>query len=234
MMSRKFVKPGDIFERLTVISLISIINRTRCWLCLCKCGIYCTAITADLNRKHKRSCGCLQREHTRSMGENITVHGESRRSGITPEIRCWNLMKRRCYNKNDQSYERYGARGRTVCERWLDKENGSRNFLADMGPKPEPKNMYSIDRKNNNGNYEPNNCRWATRLEQRANQGPRKTQKWFRAHNKSLNATRYSNSKRGFAREYGLQHTGICSCLNKGKPVHKGWTFKCLEKETDE
>jgi hypothetical protein len=73
-------------------------------------------------------------------------------------------MAARCTDPRDNSYERYGGRGITVCDRWL---KSYESFLADMGPKPTPD--HSIDRIDNDGNYEPGNCQWATRVEQRAN-----------------------------------------------------------------
>jgi hypothetical protein len=75
-------------------------------------------------------------------------------------------MKDRCYNKNNKYYKDYGGRGIKVCDRWLDKERGFENFLEDMGVRPIGK---SINKINNNGNYEPNNCNWATRKEQSNN-----------------------------------------------------------------
>lgn len=77
-------------------------------------------------------------------------------------------MQRRCRNPNATRYERYGGRGIKVCERWKG-EDGFANFLADMGERPDGK---TLDRVNNDGNYEPSNCRWATPLEQGANKGP--------------------------------------------------------------
>lgn len=90
-------------------------------------------------------------------------HGHTVNGKWTPEYRTWNAMVIRCTKPNAINWERYGGRGIRVCERW----RTFANFLADMGLKPTP--QHSIDRVNNDGNYEPTNCRWATRLEQRHN-----------------------------------------------------------------
>lgn len=91
-------------------------------------------------------------------------HGDAPNSGKSKEYTTWMGIKSRCYNKNVRSYKSYGGRGIHVCDRWL---NSYENFLLDMGRAPSPK--HSIERKNNNGNYDPDNCKWATDEEQRSN-----------------------------------------------------------------
>jgi|SRR5215469_3595576 len=92
------------------------------------------------------------------------VHGHNCRKMRSPENRAWTAMKQRCYNPKDERYRDYGGRGITVCDRW---KHSFKNFLEDMGPKPAPN--LSLDRIDNNGNYEPGNCRWATIYEQLSN-----------------------------------------------------------------
>ena len=110
------------------------------------------------------------------LGEdnNLYAHGLSREDNgkKSSEYTAWINMKMRCYNKNDESYSRYGGRCIKVCNRWKEPNGrGYLNFKEDMGNKPHP--TYSIDRIDVNGNYEPSNCRWASKSVQSQNQRPR-------------------------------------------------------------
>lgn len=133
------------------------------WTCRCDCGSVCDALSKDLRSGHKASCGCLKVE----QGKRAAIrHGAASHSSRSPEYRSWQSMLTRCYNKKYHRFDRYGGRGITVCDRWRESFE---NFLTDMGSRSTGT---SIDRfPNPNGNYEPSNCRWATRVQQRNNWG---------------------------------------------------------------
>ena len=99
--------------------------------------------------------------------KTMEKHGHAPRKGPSAEWRSWRAMKTRCTNAHSSDYKNYGGRGITVCPRWL---HSFQNFLSDMGLKPTAK--HTLDRINNDGNYEPKNCRWATAKEQRDNRRP--------------------------------------------------------------
>lgn len=138
---------GQKFDRLTVLE-----DKLNGFAhCVCECGEDRDFRKIDLRNGVSRSCGCWSSDRSRKHGMEDTTTYDS-----------WAQMLGRCSNTRNKQYKHYGARGISVCERWKD----FRNFLADMGEKPENR---SIDRINNNGNYEPANCRWATSTEQMRN-----------------------------------------------------------------
>lgn len=119
------------------------------WNCICDCGNIVLISVNKLKTGQTQSCGCF---HLENLLYGSTIHGHAT-GGLSPTYASWNNMLARCTNPNNESYNYYGARGITVCERWFTFEN----FLADMGEKPEG---LLLDRENNDGNYEPGNCRW--------------------------------------------------------------------------
>lgn len=133
-------------------------NNRRQWFCVCDCGNTHVTTSSVLVNGETKSCGCYK-----ISGRGRITHGHKRLGSTTRAYNAWCNMKSRCDDENVPQYKDWGGRGIKYCDRW----KAFSNFLLDMG---EPEKELSLDRENNDGNYEPSNCRWATKTEQRLNQ----------------------------------------------------------------
>ena len=168
-MQRIILKSGEKFGRLTVKTFHGVSRHGKSlYECVCDCGNELTVVVSDLKNGHTQSCGCLF-EELRANGAGPKTHGLSG----TVEHVAWKNMHARCRVDPD-----YAGRNITVCGHWTG-ENGFESFLKDIGPKPpegHAKNGHalSVDRINNDGNYEPGNVKWSTAVEQKINSRPRR------------------------------------------------------------
>lgn len=196
---------GRVFGQLTVLAYASAVGsrRRHAWLCLCKCGKQTRVSGDNLRRGHSQTCG-----HSRFTARKTHGYGGHGKN-LRTEYKIYHGILQRCYNPNNPAYKNYGGRGIKVCERW---RNSVEAFIDDMGPRPSK--AHSVERKDNNGNYEPDNCVWATQREQMQNTRvtPRLT-----FQNKTLTMAEW-------AAQFNMETHTLGTRLKRGWPVGRALT----------
>lgn len=191
---------GQRFGRLVVVKRAqsSKSGQSR-WECKCDCGKTSVAFGDNLKRGHTQSCGCIHREL-------FTTHGASESRLYT----IWCLMKRRCFTKTARDYSRYGGRGITVCKEWAEDFTAFYEWAVNNGYRPD----LSLDRRDNDGSYTPDNCRWATAKEQQNNT---RLNRMISYRGKTLTLSQWSD-------ELGISYTVLASRIKRGWSVERAFT----------
>lgn len=183
------------------------------WVCECDCGACLNVVTQNLINGNTKTCGCGKVERARQQGLKNRKHGLTK----TIEYKTWVNMKGRCLNPKYENYPNYGGRGIRVCNRWL---NSFELFLKDMGPRPSP--AHSIDRKDPDGDYEPDNCRWATIEEQCNNK--RASKKYL------LDGESFSVAQ--LSRKFNIPYSTLeCRLIRDALPLEKALTKQASNHE---
>lgn len=186
---------GERFGRLVVIKRIGTRATHPLWLCKCDCGNYAEVTTANLRSGASTSCGCYKVEVTKKI---ITKHGES----YSRIYHIWKAMRRRCNIKDCKDYKYYGGRGISVCDEWENDFAAFREWALANGYQE----WLSIDRIDVNGDYCPENCRWASTYEQNNN---KRTSKYISFNGKT-------GTVREFADKYGISYSCLYARLKLG------------------
>lgn len=192
---------GDKYGRLTALSRAENKAKKSAWNCVCECGNRKVVTSTHLRAGRVRSCGCLAAE---SRGQARKTHGMT---GTKP-YKIWRSMIDRCYYPSQHAYPYYGGRGITICDRWLDFQN----FYRDMGDIPEG---MTIDRVDNEGNYEPDNCHWATKTDQANN----------KRNNRMLTWKGKKQTMAQWAREVDINYFALRYRIDSGWSIERAFTM---------
>jgi hypothetical protein len=192
---------GRRFGRVIVLGLSSTRRGHHVdWICRCDCGTEWPVTGPNLRTGDTKSCGCLKIDVATAR---LTKHGGASARGAHPLYDTWLNMNSRCHNPSNPAYSRYGGRGIAICSRWSDFAN----FAEDMGSPPAP--GMSVDRIDNNGDYSPENCRWADDVEQGNN----------KRNNRIVDTPRGSMTAAEAARSFGISYAKLRTRLHRGQPV---------------
>ena len=179
------------------------------WICRCDCGNMVSVLGESLRIGETKSCGCFKKEVTSTRSR---VDNAKHRETGTRMHKIWVAMKQRCYNEKDIHYNDYGKRGISVCEEWLDNYEAFRDWSLKNGYDSK----LSIDRINVNGDYSPENCRWATSKEQQNN----------KRNNRRLTYNGETHTIAEWVRITGISRSSICYRLESGWPIEKVLTVE--------
>jgi hypothetical protein len=193
---------GLKFGRLTVLSRAPNGKSGIRWLCRCECGALKDVSTQSLKYGHTQSCGCLAREATSARSKR---HGHASPYSRTPTYRSWEAMIRRTTNPVSSNWDTYGGRGISVCHEWRDFSV----FLSDMGERPDGT---TLDRTDPNGDYEPDNCRWASSSVQSRNTRSTKINMSDAEDIRAMVAA--GSTQRSMCLKYGLSAGTVCEIVH--------------------
>ncbi len=177
MKRRIVIDIGEKIGSLTIVSEAPVMpSGHHAYLCLCECGVEKVIASARLRNGGTISCGCVR---LKKIGQLVIKHGLCKH----PLYKKWEGIKQRCFNPNHENYKHYGGRGITICERWLTFENFYNDLIGGYVPE------LTIERVENDGNYELSNIRWATKLEQQRN---KRSNRFFYCNGMSKTITEFS------------------------------------------
>lgn len=207
------IKIGQIFGRLTVTDTTNYPEIK----CVCECGAATSPSARNITKGFTQSCGCLHRDQLKNR---VTTHGATSaadENGASLTYKRWRSMKARCNLPNSKSYENYGGRGIAVCESW---NSSFEAFMRDMGECPSPN--HTLDRKDFNGNYSIENCRWATRTEQNRNS----------SRNRLITLNGETKCASEWAEITGINFRTIMTRANKGLPAEQIFSKEKLPRKS--